>query len=148
MTNFKNTIVRAALSNPDVNSNGKTFIKMNIFDKWTKDNLTGEFLPSGKKKTVKLYEGGRGYDSATQSLNAGKTMFSIVGCLMSFQLQGDNDVINYNRLVLEEDESDLADIYAEEQSYWREEGTLIEETQVVSQAEDVEVVEKTVKAKA
>jgi antitoxin component YwqK of YwqJK toxin-antitoxin module len=148
MTNFKNTIVNATLSSPDVNENGKTFIKMNIFKNWVQHNLTKEFLPSGKKHTVKLYEGGRGYDDALQSLASGKTMFSLVGCLVSFNLRKDEEVIVYNRLILQEDECDLADIYQEELSYWREEGSLIEDTQIVSQVDVAEEATKTVKAKA
>lgn len=147
MTNFKNTIVNATVSSLETSDSGKTFIKLNIFDKWVMNPLTKELLPSGKKQTVKLYQGGRGFDSALQALEANKSIFSIVGCLMSFQLQGDDSVITFNKLVLEEDESDLAEIFAEERSYWLEEGKLIEETQVVSQAEEVAEA-KTVKAKA
>ena len=136
MTNFKNSIVNATLSSPEINDNGKTFIKMNIFKNWTQHPMTKEFLPSGKKHTVKLYEGGRGYDDAIQHLASEKTMFSLVGCLISFNLKKDDDVIVYNRLILQEDECDLADIHAEELEYWREEGSLIEDTQVVSQVDE------------
>lgn len=142
MKNLKNTILNGKLSDVSVSEKtGKTYIKVSFFDKWIKNPLTGEMLTAGKKQTVKLYEGGRGYADALKALELNKDVFSLVGCLISFNIQGDNDIVKHNRLILEEDEADLEEIYLEEKSYWAEQGLLVlpksdskEEDLVISQA--------------
>jgi hypothetical protein len=148
MKNLKNSILNGKVSTIEVSEKtGKNFIKISFFDKFIKNPLTGKLLSAGKKKTVKIYEGARGYADAFEVLETGE-LFSCFGCLMSFDIQGDNDVIKYNRLILEEDESDLEEIYNDEKAYWLEQGLLVEDKHSESKEEDMTISKSTEKAEA
>ncbi len=146
MKNLKNTILNGKVSTIEVSEKtGKNFIKVLFFDKFIKNPLTGKLLSAGKKKTVKIYEGARGYADALEVLETGE-LFSCFGCLISFDIQGDNDVIKYNRLILEENEEDLEEIYLEEKEYWIEQGLLVVPKD--SKEEDMTISKSTEKAEA
>jgi hypothetical protein len=129
MTNFKNTINRGILSPVLLADNGKNFVKYRVFDEWLKDKYTGEFIPSGAKKTCKVYEGARGWEQVMKILAKGEDLMTVSGCIIQIPLINDKgENITLNRIILEEDDSNLELRFQLEIDYFREDGKLDEKT--------------------